>query len=360
MKKFVKIIAILITLVMLMGVIASCESADSNQQATSGGEEAGGVEGGIAPLGNGKDIFKDPIKIAMVVFSTMGIVNRIYEMALAEQSLLYPNITVNIMDSQYDPNRQISLIEEAVAQGYDAIFLEPMDLAACVNAVAAAEDAGIIVVSMNVGSPPTPHTLHIAGNDLAVGIQGAEELDKLTRGIPNRTAIILDVPAILKPTARMGTGFEDWVKQNTDIEVLEVIGIDNFSADNAQIAMRDMLTKYAPGDITMVYCVSDDIAHGAINAIEQAGRTGDGIYIWGFMGYPHALEAIKAGKLSGTSFSDVYVQTSMMFYITLQNIALGLNSRSGGYTSTPVVQVPNFAVTAENVDAIMGASRWYS
>ena len=47
----------------------------------------------------------------------------------------------------------------------------------------------------------------------------------------------------MKPGARMGTGFEEYIEQNTDIQIIEKIPIENWSADVAQTSMRDMLTK---------------------------------------------------------------------------------------------------------------------
>jgi ribose transport system substrate-binding protein len=190
------------------------------------------------------------------------------------------------------------------------------------------------------------------------GWKSGEILAGMTGG--EGTAIILDAPAVQKPAARMGNGFEDYIDQKTNIKLIEPpIGIDNWSAENAQTAMRDMLGKYGPGEITMVFCANDDIAVGAMNAIDQAGRTGD-ILLWGFMGYPAGLEGVKSGRMTGTMFSDVYVQYSMLFYIMMYNISTGTTSYTAGYTETPYIEMPMFPVTADNVDEIMITSRWFT
>ena len=384
MKKAKKIIAVLLVIIMTTVLFAACEGntggggansaapSDSSSaapsvtvapppasSADSGAAQPPASGGAAVALGHGKDITKDPIKIALLTISTAGLCNRLYQMALEEQAAIYPNVTFDYMDASFDPNKQITLIEEAVAQGYDAILIEPMDPVALNDAIDAAEKAGVIVVTFNIANPDAIHTLHVAGADYPAGWEAGKIMSGMTGG--EGTALILDCPAVQKPGARMGTGFEDYITQNTNIKLLEpAIGIENWSADNAQIAMRDMLTKYGPGQISMVYCSSDDIANGAMNAIEQAGRQGDGILVWGYMGYPYALEAVKAGKMAGTSFTDAYVQFASLFYIVMDHIALGLNSRTGNFSQTPAVEQPMIAVTKDNVDNIMAVSRWYS
>ena len=359
MKKALKIIALLLVVIMAAGMLAACEKeepAPSNTPGTNDSDNAPAASTGLEPL-KGKDIYNDPIKISVISISTAGIVNRIYQMAFNDQAVRYPNVQIDYKDGEYDPSKQITLIEEAITQGYDCIVLECMDPFALNDAVAKAERAGIPVMSTNAAEPQEVHSLHIAGADYSSGWAGGIELAKLSGN--KGTAIVLDCPAMMKPGARMGTGFEEYIQDHTDIEIIEQYPIENWSSDNAQIAMREALTKYGAGEITMVYCASGDIANGAMNAIDQAGRQGDGILIWGFMGYPMELDAIKEGKMAGTMFSDTYVQYSSLFYMCMNHIATGLTSVTGGYTSTPMVEQPMFPVTKDNIDDVMAVSRWY-
>ena len=352
MKKASKIIAVFLVLIMVMSMLAACESGGKEDESQSTAPEDRGA------LPGGKDIYNEPTKISVISLSTAGQVNWMYKLALDTQAIRFPLCQVDFKDAEYDPNKQVTLVEEAITQGYDCIFLECMDPVLVIEAITKAEEAGIPVITTNAAEPFVTHTLHVAGADYSSGWMGGEELDKLTRGQSNRTAIVLDCPAAFKPGALMGTGFEDYV-ETTDITRLESIGIEDWSADNAQIAMNNMLAKYGAGEITMVYCASGDIALGAMNAIEQAGRQGDNILIWGFMGYPNELEAIKDGRMAGTMFSDTYVQYAALFYYAMYFIATGLTSITAGYTKTPIVEQPMIPVTADNVDQIMAVSRWY-
>jgi len=353
MKKTTKIIAVLIALVMLAGALAACDN-NSNQTNTPAGGD------GERQTLKGKDIENDPIKIASISISTAGVVNNIYDMAFRDQLHRFPNVRVDRKDAEYNPNRQIDLIEEAITQGYDAILLECMDPFALNDAVERAEKAGIPIISLNAARPLTTHSLHMAGADHSTGWWSGQLMDEMTAGVANRTAIVLDCPESFKPGALMGTGFEDYVQQETDIKLIEQYGVENWSADNARTAMDGFLAKYPnAGDITMVYCANDDIANGAVLAIEAAGRTGE-ILVWGFQVQAIGFENIRSGKLAGSMFCDTYVQYATAFYFALYCIASGVTSVNAGYTETPIVEQPMLPVTFANVEEVAAVSRWFS
>ena len=350
MKKSTKLIAALLVIIMVGGLVAACNDSNGSQQNASNADGGNWLPGG-------KDIYNDPIKIGVISLSTAGVINRIFQLGINNQLLRYPNISVAYWDAEYNPNRQITLLEEAITQGYDAVIIEAMSPVALNDAITEAEDRGMVIITMSATTPSTVYTMHFKGSDYTSGWACGEMADKATGG--QGTAIILDCPASFKETARMGTGFQEYCEQNTNIEILEIIGIEDWSPNNSQTAMRDMLTKYGPGEITVVYCSSDDLAGGAINAIAAAGREGDGILIYGMMGQPAGLEGIRDGTMAGTMWSDVYTQYSLAFYYALFCIMTGFNSRTAGYTETPQIDQPLLPVTPENVIDIMNVSRYY-
>ena len=359
MKKTRKIIAIIITIALFAFLLAACDSkpATTSEPPASAAQDAGSAAVQEPVSFKGKNVLTDPIKIYLISISTAGISNRLNQLAINEQISCYPNITVEYKDAEYDPNKQVSLIEEAITQGIDAIILECMDPVGVNGAIEAAEKAGIPVISFNAAKPTTTHTFHVRMDDYTNGWISGQEMAKIAGN--EGTAILLDCPAVQKPSAVMGNGFQDYIEQNTNIRLLEPpVPIDNWSSDNAQIAMRDILTKYGPGEITMIFCANDDIANGAMNAIDAAGRNGE-IILWGMFGYPAGLEGIKSGRMTGTMFSDVYVQLSMLFYVALDHISSGITAYNAGYDETPHISMPMFPVTEDNVDFIMVASRWF-
>jgi ABC-type sugar transport system substrate-binding protein len=347
MKKANRILTLVLAVFMITALLVSCGGTDSGT-----GNDTSAAK--IAPLGNGKDIYKDELKIAWIPLSTAGQINEIIDITYQDALSMYPNIELVTFDPGYDVNKQISMISECITQEFDAIILLPLDTAACNNAITEAEKAGIPVVTVDCGATAT-HTFHLQGSDYGSGLMAGEKVSEALGGKGN--IIVLDAPAEQKAIGRMGTGFIDYIKANTECTILEDVSIPMWSQENANTTMRDLLTKY--DDIDAVYGASDDIAVGAMQAIQAAGRDKDGIIIYGNVGMAPALEAIKNGTMYGTNYSDTYAHFSTIINATLMFIQTGLTSVTAGYTETPVVYDSLIPVTKENVDYIMDVSRYF-
>ena len=335
-----KKLALILALLMLVSLFAGCGS-DSG----SGDAEAS------AAAFTGKDIDTEPIKLAYISLSSSGATNISVEIAFAEQLSMYENVTLTYFDGEYSPTTQNNAIQECITQKYDAIILEPCDGEALNTSVTEAEAAGIPVITVNPNVTAV-HSCHIQGNDYASGVQGAQYI--YAAGGETGTYIILDCPASAKASTRMGTGFEDWMTANTKWEQLDHQYIENFSQENANTTMRDLLTKY--DNITAVYGATDDIAMGAVQAIQAAGR--DGILVWGQTGFYNAFLAIEDGSMYGTSWCDVYAQYQSIVSTALYLVKTGITAANAGYTETPVINCALIAVTRDNVDQLLPLSRW--
>ena len=78
-------------------------------------------------------------------------------------------------------------------------------------------------------------------------------------------------------------------------------GIANWERSQASALMEQWLEKY-PGRIELVICNNDDMALGAIDAMERAGM--EGIAVVGIDGTTPGLAAVESGKLMGTVAID--------------------------------------------------------
>lgn len=89
---------------------------------------------------------------------------------------------------------------------------------------------------------------------------------------------------------------------------LEKIGdeIANWDRDQAKTQMKSLLERY-PIQIEMVIANNDDMALGALQAIEEFGPN-DKMYVVGINGTEEALEAVRTQKLGGTVYNDAIGQ----------------------------------------------------
>ncbi len=346
MKKLNKALSLSLTAAMMLTMLVGCGSS---------GEPAGtDAPSGSADTTSVKDILTEPVKIAMIPMSTAGQTNLLVENAKNDFLAAYNNnnVTVDMFDASYDATTQISIIEDCIAQGYECMIVEPMDSVAVGTAITEAEAAGIPIITNDLGCEAI-HTVHMQGNDYAAGQQGGEYIDNALNHSGN--VVLLDCPAALKSSTRMGTGFEDYVSEKTDLVMLAAEPVENMSQEIANTTMANLLTKY--GDqIDAVYCCTDDVAQGALQACQAAGY--DDILIWGLDAYPATVTAIENGDVYGTSWGDKYTKTIAELNMAMFLISAGINSVSMGFDSTPVIDFAQFAVTSENVGTMKALTRW--
>jgi ABC-type sugar transport system substrate-binding protein len=370
MKNLKRVLTLALVFIMTAALLTACTgntTSPSQSQAPTASSAApapaaspklsgiGSVVGGTGKAGGSKDIYTDEINIAYIPISTAGQVNQVIDLVFKDVISIYPNVKITSFDPQYDPNKQNSMINEAVTAKYDAIIALCMDPAASADAVTQAEKAGIPVITVDCNTNAV-HTLHIQGTDYGTGLLAAQVVSEKLGGKGNY--IVIDAPAEQKEVGRMGTAFIDYCNANTEMKLLADQSIPMWSQENARTTMADLLNKYGPGEIQAIYCASDDLAGGVLQAIEAAGRDKEGIIIYGNCGYLPVLQAIKEGKIYGTNFTDTYARYYWAFHQALYFVNTGITAVKQGLTATPVVYDTLIPVNQDNVDYIMQVSRF--
>jgi ABC-type sugar transport system substrate-binding protein len=336
-----KACAIILTLALITACLAGC-----------GGKPVEGASGAGNTL-TGKDVFTEQVQIAWIPMSTAGQVNTIVQQAADDIMETYDTVTINFFDAGFNPNTQITLINECITQGYDSIILECADSTAVGPVIAEAEAAGVAVITVNLGCD-TVHTMHVKCDSYSGGWVSAEALIDELGG--KGKVLLLDVPAWQAVSTTFSKGFEDYAKTFPDIEILEYVNLAGNAQEDAYNVMRDLLTKY--NDIDAVYAPDDNYGLGIIQAVQEAGREDEGILVWGTDLQPGGIDAILAGDLAGSCWSDRYTGLYSAFTSALYYAQTGINAKSLGYTETPAVYVNFVAVTQDNIDEMLPLTRW--
>ena len=237
------------------------------------------------------------------------------------------NITVTVVGPDAESNiaGQVTMIEEQIAAGCDAIVCAPNDAAAAANALQAAIDAGIPVLSVdtNVGIEGQTCFVGTSNVDAAKegGIWAAGQLGEGAK------AVIIYGQEGDNTSNMRREGYQAACTEK-GIEVLAALSGQN-TTDGATKTMEDLLSAH-PGEIDVVFCHNDDTAIGAMNACKSAGVSD--ILIVGFDGNKSAVELIMAGEL---------VQAT----VAQQPYAMGYE----------VVKAAYAAIQGEKVDAVISA-----
>jgi len=304
------------------------------------------------------DLSVDGVKLAYIPISTAGATNKLVEIAFNDMLEVYADtVTLDYFDPGYDVQTQIQMVNDCVNQGYDAIFIECADPISLTTPIAEAEAAGVACITLNLNCEAV-HSLHIRGVDYLAGYTAAEVLAEAFGADSEKNVVIIDCPAAMAATNLQSVGFVDYMSENTNWTLLEDRNIDNFSQEDANTAMRDILTKY--DNIDIVYGMMDDITAGALQAIEAAGKDDGSITVYGNIGGPGTLGAIKAGNkaLYGLTLSDYYTEMSVAMGLGLYFAATGQTAVTMGLDATPEIALTVFPITPENADDMIIMSRW--
>ncbi|MFI2365765.1 sugar ABC transporter substrate-binding protein [Promicromonospora sp. NPDC019610] len=139
---------------------------------------------------------------------------------------------------------------------------------------------------------------HITYNGVESGKQIGDALSEAIGGSGGIVALqgILDTGAAKDRFA----GLEESLAANPDVELLDD-QTANFSRAEALEVTKTLLTKHGD-DIKGIWAANDDMALGALEALQQAGR--DDVAVVGIDAVPDALTAIEDGTMTATVSSD--------------------------------------------------------
>ena len=222
--------------------------------------------------------------------------------AMAEHAATYPEIDIQIADAQGDVGRQLSQIQNFAAQDAAAIIVNAADTSATPGMTKAAREAGVPLVYVN--RRPAETTLpdgvvFVGSDDLQAGTLEMEELARLMN---HRGNVAIMVGELASNGAQFRTkAVEDVVAKYPAMKVVEK-QVGNFQRERGLDLMNNWLT--AGTRIDAVAANNDEMAIGAIMAIQQARVPRGKILVGGVDATPDALAEVEKGTLAVTVFQD--------------------------------------------------------
>src|SRR5258708_3005880 len=126
-------------------------------------------------------------------------------------------ISYDLLDGQQKVDVQISLMDTAITQGVDAIFLQPADSVAIGPSIKKAMDAGIPVLTLNIDSTQV-HAAHVEMNHYFGAIDIADAMGKAMGGKGN--VVILNAPPGIIIRDQRTNGFKKGMEKYPDIKIV--------------------------------------------------------------------------------------------------------------------------------------------
>ena len=242
------------------------------------------------------------------------------------------DVTVLSPPAESDVPAQIAQIEDAITQGIDGIAIAPTDPAALAPVIEQAVAAGIKVVFVDTQGENEDVTFIGTNNEVGAKLAGGYLCDNLEEG---------DKVAILQGITTQSTGK---ARAEGAKAAVEECGLDlvaevpaEWDKAKGQAAMDDILTRHP--DLKGVFGSNDNMALGAVEAIKNAGKTGD-IIVVGFDANPDAAAAILAGDMDAT----VAQAPENMGRLGVESVLKLIN----GESLDPVIDTGTELVTEEN------------
>ena len=219
--------------------------------------------------------------------------------AMTEYAATQPNVELVMVDSKEDVATQLAQIENFVTQQVDAIVVIAANTDAADPMTKAAQEAGIPLVYVNRLPSNLPEGISYVGSDsIEAGIMQAEWIAEQLGGQGN--VVIMNGNLAQEAAQKRTEGEKQVFAKYPDITVIRE-DTGNWSRDQGLALMENWL---ASGDqIDAVASNNDEMAIGAIQAIEAAGKLGE-IIVGGVDASPDALQEMDKGRLNVTVFQN--------------------------------------------------------
>lgn len=208
-------------------------------------------------------------------------------------------VELKFADAQQRQENQIKAIRSFIAQRVDVIGVSPVVETGWEAVFAEAKQAGIplILLDRRAGVPDELFSALIGSDFVQEGQRACTEMARLLNGQGN----ILELEGTLGSTPQLDrrSGFEQCLKDYPGMRVTVRLSGDFIRARGKEV-MKALLRE--PGrQFNALFAQNDDMALGAIEAIEEAGlKPGVDIKIVSIDAERAAFEAMIAGKLNAT------------------------------------------------------------
>ena len=199
---------------------------------------------------------------------------------------------VVVLDSQNDPAKEVSNMEDLTVKDVDIVLLNPVDSDSAVASVMIANNYELPVVTVDRAANGGDVVTHIASDNAVGGSMAAQYLIDQLDGKGN--IVELEGTAGSSAARDRGQGFDDKIAES-DMNIIAK-QIADFDRTQGLTVMENILQSKS--DIDAVFAQNDEMALGAQKALEDMGMKD--VLIVGFDATDDAVEAVKNGTMAAT------------------------------------------------------------
>lgn len=256
----------------------------------------------------------------------------------------FPNVEVLEADGELDPNVQLQLAENFIAQGVDCIILIPQDADGCVGIVDTCIAEGMPLVCLN----SVIHSEHL---EKEVGYVGSSNYEAGKLQAQWLIENVEDAEPVSMCYQKGSDGYDHTTQRNDGLfETLDSAGynydlkatlISEYMRDVAMTNAEDWVTSFGD-EIQVIACCNDESAMGTLQAYQAAGLS-DHVKILGIDANQDCLQEVKNGNIACTVFQNALGQAKW-------GAVSAYDACVNGKQETPSFSIPFETVDATNVD----------
>ena len=278
----------------------------------------------------------ETLTIGYIVAGPFDYYMRGVEGAEAAQEAL--GVEIVTFNSDNKPEKEIANVEDAIAQGVDGLVIFSVGKSSLTADLAKAQAAGIPAVVL-YGYDPEIEDQAVAFIQAPADVTGLQAGQWTAENVESGEVAIIQGALGRGDAEAYTAAYEEGIAENPALSLVATVAAD-WDRAKAQAAMADILTAHPA--LKTVFVMNEDMALGAVAAIEAAGLGGQGVIV-SQNGSPAGIEAVEAGTISATVAWSPAEEAQM----ALARLVSFL--RTGDKPAPVLCNTPTVVVTADNV-----------
>jgi ribose transport system substrate-binding protein len=280
----------------------------------------------------------------LVIGFSQGTMNHPWRVAMVDGNKKYatehyPDVDLVVTDGQNQATKQVSDVESLISRGIKVLVISPLQAQALTPIVKQAMEANIPVITLD-RAVNTKVTCQVGAQNKPIGVEAGKFIAEKLNGKGN--VIEVQGTAGASATIDRRDGFREALKDSPGIKVVTDQFCD-YLREPAVKFVEDMLQRFGPGQLQAIYAHNDEMALGAIKAVEAAGRSKE-IVVIGIDGQNSAFQAVKDGKLAATFIYPFCAPEGIEYAYKIAK----------GEQVPPVVELKSTQVDPSNIDQYLG------
>lgn len=242
-------------------------------------------------VGCGKNTNSDTQKIGLIV-STLNNPFFVDLKTGVENQAKKLGYDVVVLDSQNDPAKEVSNMEDISVKDVDVVLLNPVDSDSAIASVMVANNLDLPVITVDRAANGGEVVSHVASDNAEGGKMAAQYL--INQLGDNANIVELEGIAGSSATRDRGAGFDNEI-ENSNLNIITKQSAD-FDRTKGLSVMENIIQS--KGDIDAVFAQNDEMALGALKALQDANM--DNVLVVGFDATDDAVASVNKGEMSAT------------------------------------------------------------